>query len=628
MASSFARGVKRLLIGETLDNSQSVHQRLNKVRALPVFSSDALSSVAYSTEEVLIVLQGVAAAYVVDVSLALVVLLGILTMSYRQTIHAYPNGGGSYIVAKDNLGVLPGLVAASALIIDYVLTVAVSTASGIANIASYYPGLHPLQVELCLISIAFITLMNLRGVKESGTAFAVPTYLFLGSSVLLLIVGFTKYFMGDLHPIVATGVRFIPVGVPVVNDITAFVILRAFAAGCTALTGVEAISNGVPSFKKPESHNAAATMMIMATCLAVLIIGNSVLAKILHIVPQENVTVMSQTAAAVFGKGSPLHMLHQIATMAILLLAANTSFAGLPPLASLLSKDRFLPRAMATKGDRLVFQNGIIALSLVSMLLIVIFHGSTHKLLPLYAVGVFVSFTLSQSGMFLRWRRLKQPLKAVINGVGAIVTAVVSIVILSTKFIHGAYIVVIVMPLIVMGLLKIHRHYERVRLELKIGNHKPISRLSSKHLVVIPIGNTTTVARRALEEVISFVSRSVVIKPVHINIHDEADPRRAERAAEFAAWVEELNEERAAEGYEAVHLEIIDSPKRSVLEPLERYIEQLVVDYPDHQIRIFVPEFIASEWFARMALHGHMGKAIFDHFRAKGYQVSSIPKRL
>jgi amino acid transporter len=619
--------IKKFFIGNTLPNSQMAHQRLNNVRALAVFSSDALSSVAYSTEEILIVLQAIAATYVVNIAIALVLLLTILTLSYRQTIHAYPNGGGSYIVAKDNLGVIPGLIAASALLIDYVLTVSVSTASGIANFASIYPALQPYRIELSLLSIAIITLINLRGLRESGTAFAIPTYLFLGSSFTLLVVGAIKYFTGNLHPVMA-GMYYIPHGVPIAETVTAFLLLRAFAAGCTALTGVEAISNGVPAFRKPEDHNAAVTMIVMAICLGTMIIGNATLARALHVLPQENTTIMSITAAAVFGKGSFMHLFHQTVTMGILLIAANTSFADFPRLASILSKDHFLPRVMSVKGDRLVFQNGILMLSLVSMLLIVIFKGSTHALLPLYAVGVFISFTLSQAGMVVRWHKRKSLLKAMVNGIGAVVTAVVAAIIVYAKFIHGAYIVIFVIPLVVMALLKIYHHYEHVRLLLKVGNHEPISRTATKHLVILPIGSTTSIARQALEELITFASRNVIIKAVHINIHDEHDPRREERAKEFAEWVKDLNEERIAEGYAPVTLDIIDSPFRSVIEPLDNYITKLAAEYPEHHIRIYIPELIASNWFAGIALHGHMGKALFEHFRSKGYQVSSIPKKV
>lgn len=624
--SPIFRALKRVLIGPTLETSQMSHQKLNKIRALAVFSSDALSSVAYSTEEILVVLQAVAAAYVVNIGAAIVVLLLILTTSYRQTVHAYPTGGGSYIVAKDNLGTLPSLIAASALLLDYVLTVSVSTASGAANIASLYPVLRPYQIELCIVSITFITIMNLRGMKESGTAFSIPTYAFLFSSLLLLVIGFTRYFTGNLPPAPQLSLD-LPSGVPIINDITAFVILRAFAGGCSALTGVEAISDGVPAFREPADRNASITMMWMAACLGTMIIGNAFLAKLLHVLPARE-TVMSQTAAAVFGRGSLLHQLHQWFTMGILLLAANTSFADFPRLASFLSKDKFLPRAMASKGDRLVFQNGIIMLAVLSCILIVIFKGNTHQLMPLYAVGVFVSFTLSQSGMVKHWIDRKQSAKAVVNGVGATTTAIVAVILMITKFAHGAWIVMLVIPLEVLGLLKIKKHYELVRQELKVGDHKPISRTSTKHLVVIPIGATTSIARQAMEDLLTFTSRSVVIKPVHINIHEENDPRRAERAKEFAEWMKDINIEREAEGYEPINLDVIESPLRSILEPLDSYIRKLENEYPGYEVKIYIPEFIPRGWFARVALHGHMGRVILDHFRDRGYHISSIPKRI
>src|SRR4029079_7358397 len=383
--------LKRWLVGNPLKTSQAAHQRLSKVVALAVFSSDALSSVAYATEEILLVLilAGAAAvSFVLPISLAIVLLLVILTVSYRQIIHAYPEGGGAYIVAKSNLGPWAGLVAAAALIIDYVLTVAVSTAAGIAAVTSAIPSLFPHREALCLIAIVMVVVVNLRGVRESGRVFAVPTYLFIGSILLMIGTGLMKLSLGT-----SPTTQDIALSTAGVEGITLFLILRAFSSGCTALTGIEVISNGVSAFKKPEPHNAAVTMLGMAMILGVLFVGTSVLALQYGVLPKEDETIVSQIARLTFGEG-PMYFFIQAATMAILVLAANSAFAGFPRLASLLARDGYMPHQMSEMGDRLVFSNGIIILGAFSGFLILAFRVETHALIPLYAVGVFLSFTL------------------------------------------------------------------------------------------------------------------------------------------------------------------------------------------------------------------------------------------
>ena len=401
--------LKRLLVGLPLKTKQAVHERLSKRLALAVFASDPLSSVAYATEEILLVLVlagSAAVVWSVPISLTIILLLTILTMSYRQIIFEYPEGGGAYTVAKSNLGELPGLAAAAALMIDYVLTVAVSVAAGIAAITSAVPALFPHREALGLLTIVLIIIVNLRGVRESGRIFATPTYLFIGTILLMLGVGLAQILTGQ-------SVRAAPGPAPAVEGLTLFLLLRAFSSGCTALTGVETISNGVAAFKRPESKNAAMTMAGMAAILGTMFLGISALAYHFGILPKEDETVVSQIARAIFGEG-PLYYLVQATTMLILVLAANSAFAGFPRLASILARDSYMPHQMALLGDRLVFSNGIVILGLFSCGLIILFHGNTHALIPLYAVGVFLSFTLSQAGMS-RMRRTGGSSRTVVN---------------------------------------------------------------------------------------------------------------------------------------------------------------------------------------------------------------------
>src|SRR4029078_8406944 len=414
--------LKRWLVGNPLKTSQAAHQRLSKLVALAVFSSDALSSVAYATEEILLVLilaGTVALSLSIPISVAIVFLLIILTVSYRQIIYAYPEGGGAYIVAKSNIGTWAGLVAAAALIIDYVLHVVCVTAAGIAAVTSAFPVLFPHREALCLMTIAMVAVMNLRGVREHGRIFAVPTYFVIGSLLIMIGTGLFQLYAGQSPNILP------PLNNAAVEGISIFLFLRAFSSGCTALTGIEVISNGVSAFKKPEPHNAAVTMLGMAAILGVLFVGTSALGLHYGVIPKEDETVVSQIARLTFGEGA-MYFLIQAATMAIWILAANSAFAGFPRLASLLARDGYMPHQMAEMGDRFVFSNAIIILGAFSGFLILAFRGETHALIPLYAVGVFLSFTLSQAGMVRRWRTMKGPhwrKKLVVNGMGALATA-------------------------------------------------------------------------------------------------------------------------------------------------------------------------------------------------------------
>src|ERR1043165_2376846 len=517
-----ATAIKRLLVGRALRTEQAAHERLTKKTALAVFSSDALSSTAYATEEILLVLAAAAAAtasgsfhYLVPVSIGIAVLLAIVAISYRQTIHAYPSGGGAYIVAKENLGTTAGLIAGGSLLVDYVLTVSVSIAAGVAAITSAVQGtqyvwLSDHKVILCLIFIAFIAIANLRGVRESGALFAMPTYVFVVSFLFMIVFGLFHYFIyGGAAPApnaeelkIAEGYRLQPM--------TLFLLLAAFSNGCAALTGIEAISNGVQAFKKPEAHNAATTLTWMAILLTTMFLGTSVMAYLYYVHPKESETVISQFARIMFtGPLGWFYYVVQVATAAILVLAANTAFADFPRLSSLLARDRFLPRQFANRGDRLVFSNGIIILAVFSGVLVITFGGDTSRLIPLYAVGVFLSFTLSQSGMVVHWLRERRMLRAAkneersyfvtdevtspanwkksltINAVGALATFIVLCVFIATKFIHGAWIVVLVIPLLVLLFRGIHGHYLMVAKQLSTDGLESLRPI--KHTVIVPI---------------------------------------------------------------------------------------------------------------------------------------------
>jgi len=567
--------LKRLIVGKPMPLAQARHERLSKTVALAVFSSDALSSVAYATEEILLVLvlAGAAAAHLlVPISVAIAALLVIVVVSYQQTVHAYPSGGGSYIVARANLGPTPGLIAAAALLIDYVLTVSVSVAAGVAALTSALPGLHTHRVALGVTFIALIAFANLRGVRESGRVFAVPTYLFVGTFAVMVAMGLWHWLVGDLVPL---SPRPVEGAVP----LTGFLVLRAFSSGCTALTGVEAISNGVPAFKPGEAKNASITMGWMAGILGTLFLGLTVLAWGLHVTPTEDETVVSQIARTLFGTGF-LYYLVQGSTMLILVLAANTSFADFPRLASLLSRDRYAPRQLTTQGDRLVFSNGILVLGGLAALLIVLFSGETHALIPLYAVGVFISFTLSQAGMVRHWLVDHGPgwrRRLAINGTGAVVTAVVTVVIAVTKFTHGAWIVVLLIPLMVMGFRAINRHYEALADELSL-----------EHLVQEPpVTNTVLVLAGDIHMgVVRALRYAQSLSPNPKGVYVEIDPSRTLRL-----------EERWAKGGCGVPLVVLSSPYRSVLGPLFGYIERIKNQAPHGVVTIVIPEFVPRHWW-------------------------------
>ncbi|HJT22085.1 MAG TPA: APC family permease [Nitrospira sp.] len=571
--------VKRWLVGDPLKTAQAIHERLSKRLALAVFSSDALSSVAYATEEILLVLilAGTAAVFwSIPVSLSIVILLGILTVSYQQIIFEYPEGGGAYIVAKSNLGTWPGLTAAAALMIDYVLTVAVSVAAGIAAVTSAIPSLFPHRELLCLLAIITVLIVNLRGVRESGRVFAVPTYLFIIVILLMIVAGLSQVFLGE-----ASG-RTSPVAPQSIGagSVTLFLLLRAFASGCTALTGVEVISNGVSAFKKPEPKNAALTMLGMATILGVLFMGITVLAYQFGVLAKEDETVVSQIARATFGEGL-MYYLIQASTMFILILAANSAFAGFPRLASILARDGYMPHQMSMMGDRLVFSNGVIILGVFSCLLIVLFQGDTHALIPLYAVGVFLSFTLSQAGMVKRWLIKKGPhwrKKLAVNGIGALTTAAATLIIASTKFIHGAWIVIVLIPLLILMFRSIRLHYTAVTEQISLSRDARPPR-PRRNMVLIPIGGVNRSVVRAVDYA---RSRGGEIRAILVDV-DKEETARVE--IQWAQW-----------GC-GVPLIVLPSPYRSILGSILNYIEEQRQKDPDCWITVVVPEIIPARWW-------------------------------
>lgn len=584
--------LKRILLGTPLPSWRAVHERLPKVLALPILASDAMSSVAYATEEILLILvlagsAGIGTPLVFYISVAIAVLLAIVVTSYRQTIRAYPSGGGAYIVAKDNLGDIWGLTAGAALTIDYTLTVAVSIASGVAAIISAYPSLSPYRVEMALVGIAILTLGNLRGVRESGLIFALPTYVFIASMGSVIIGGVYRLYTGNL--VVPTAGQ-----VPdAVQGLTVFLVLRAFAGGCAAMTGTEAISNAVQAFRPPESKNAATTLSIMAFILAFMFLGIGYLSWQTGLVPMEAgqhgyETVVSQIARGTFGT-TWIYYLVQYATALILLLAANTSYAGFPRLASIMARDRFMPRQLYNVGDRLVFSNGILLLSLMAGSLIVIFRGDTHSLIPLYAVGVFLSFTLSQSGMVRRFARLRQPgwkHSAAISAVGATVTGIVTIVLAVTKFVDGAWIVVFLILGFVWLFNKIHDHY------ITVGNQL---RLTAEDRFV-PRNNTVLVLtpslHRGIMPALEYAKGLAAdVRAVHI----ETDPLDTQ-----------LLEERWETWGGGIPLVILESPYRSLVGPLLEYLEEVKRERENYMITVVIPEFVPAKWWHKL-LHNQSG---------------------
>ena len=570
--------LKRWLVGLPLKTAQASDERLSKTLALAIFSANAISSVAYATEEILLVLilAGTAAlAWSIPVSLAILFLVAVLTVSYRQIIYEYPQGGGAYTVARSNFGVIPALTAASALMIDYVLTVAVSVAAGVAAVTSALPALFPHRESMGLVAIIFIVVMNLRGVRESGRFFALPTYLAIGALGITVLIGSAQIVLGYGPAVVSAQAAGAPL-----EGLTLFLILRSFAAGSAAVTGMEVISNGVKSFRRPESKNAAVTMVHMSLILASLFIGISALAYHYNVIPKADETVVSQLARIIFGTG-PIYYSVQAATMVLLVLAANSAFNGFPHLASILARDGYMPHQMASFGDRLVFSNGVVILGVLACSLIILFRGETHALIPLYAVGVFISFTLSQAGMVRRWLAKKGPhwrKKLIVNGVGAVTTGVATVIIASTKFLEGAWIVFVLIAMFILLFLSIYSHYKAVAEQVSLSrDHRPP--LPGRNIVVVPIGGVNRAVIRAVDYA---RSRTSEVRAVLVDVDKE---ETAKVEIQWAQW-----------GC-GVPLIVLPSPYRSILRSLLGYIEELLHKNPDGWVTVVIPEILPARWW-------------------------------
>lgn len=602
--------IKQLVIGRTLPTSAHAEERLSKATALAVLSSDALSSVAYATQEALLVLviAGTSSAVLgwsQPIAIAIIVLLAIVMLSYRQTIRAYPTGGGSYIVARGNLGLYPGLIAGGSLMIDYILTVAVSVSAGVDNLTSAVPVLRPYIVDLCLGFIFLLTVANLRGVKESGRIFMIPTYAFIASIFTMIGVGLLNQFTGHVIPAPPLQVHH------ATESLSLFLVLRAFAAGCTALTGVEAISDGVLIFKPPEWVNARQTLLYLAVILGAMFLGITYLAHLYQVIPSEQETVLSILGRQIFGTGPFYYFLLLFATPTILLLAANTSYADFPRLCYFLARDGFLPRQLALLGDRLVYSNGILLLSLCAAFLIIVFRGNTNAIIPLYAVGVFTSFTLSQAGMVRHWFKGKSRgwrASAFMNGIGAIATTIVLAVIVWTKFALGAWMVVIAVPLLVYLFIKIQRHYQYVADRLSLKGFAPRSYIPRPkgsvvtHPAIVVVGQLHRGTVEALDYARTIADEVVA---VHVDVgstdHDKLNQR----------W-NELEPD--------IPLVILDSPYRSVIQPIVDFVGQYEEQHSGIMSTVIIPAFVTRKWWENL-LHNQTTLFLKSALRTKRSRI-------
>ncbi len=606
-------GARRLLFGRVLSTHEELEQRLPKWKALPMFSSDVMSSVAYATEAILVTLAiaGPSAfSYMLPISFLIVGLLVLVTFSYRQTIRAYPNGGGSYIVAHANLGALAGLVAAASLLVDYVLTVAVSVSSGVYNLASALPVLDQLHLEVPLIvaSIVLVTIVNLRGLKESGSIFAAPTYIFLGSMLLMIGLGIVRTALGQHLQAPLTQPY-----APPVEGISLLILMRAFADGSSAMTGTEAVANGVPAFKPPEWKNAQITMVVMATLLGTMFLGMSWLAGVTGAVPSTSGdSILSQIAQAVFYGRSPLYYILMFATMGILVLAAQTSFADFPRLSSILARDGYFPRQFSFRGERLAFNSGIVMLAAVSILLVVVFGGDVNRLIPLYAIGVFTSFTLSQSGMVHHWWTERGPgwqRSAVINGVGAVATGIVVVVFAIAKFALGAWIVLIIVPTLVVLMLLIGREYHGAEIELHVRPETVIGPPSRGQRVIVPMQDMRRDAIQAIK-----LGMTMAKSVVAVHVTDDVAAAEGFRSR-FEAQVQ------------GVELVIVESPYREFVRPLIRYLELTADRDPSVITIVLIPERIINHWWERL-LYNQSAHRLRDALTGHpGILVANVPFR-
>ncbi|UDY37301.1 APC family permease [Dermatobacter hominis] len=595
-----ASTLKRVLIGRPLASDEADHQRISKTIGLAVFSSDAISSTAYATGEILIVLVGAAGMVQANgepttnllkpIAVLVVILLALVANSYRETIHAYPDGGGAYVVARENLGETPSLVAGASLLVDYVLTVAVSIAAGVLALYSFIPSLERFRVELCLLFLIILTVGNLRGVKESGKVFSVPTYLYIG--MLLLFIGWAgvQHFRGNLHVFdpttaeAATSIKLIQEEHgPFIGGVSLYIFARAFASGAVALSGVEAISNGIPAFRKPTSKNAAATLGWMAVILGSTFFMISIIASWMQVVPDESRSALAIMGERVFGDTNPLFYVLQIATMAILILAANTAFADFPRLAAIIGKDGYLPRQFANRGDRLVFSNGILILAGAAAVLLIVFNGNVTLLIPLYAVGVFTSFTISQTGMVRHHFKERQKgwkLSMVNSTLGAIATFIVAAVVIISKFTIGAWIIVVLIPCIVVAFRGVRSHYNHVARSLRVPADFRAPETVPRHGVVVLVGGVNQSSLAAIRYARSVGSEDVVA--VTVAIDEEEAARVRDAWGRFGL---------------AIPLEIIESPFRDLTHTVVDYLDELDARWDHDYLTVVIPEFVLPHWW-------------------------------
>lgn len=590
--------LKRLFIGTPIATSEEHHTRLPKKIALPIFASDAISSTAYATQEILIILIPAAAlgayAKLVPLSLVVCVLLAIVITSYRQTIRAYPGGGGTYIVSRENLGTNPSLVAGASILVDYVLTVAVSVSAGVAAIIAAFPELGEHRVSMCLGFIAIMTLANLRGLKESGAIFAPPTYAYITMLFLLIGWGLIQSFTGNLERLpVDEGALEELVGPSGAGGLGLIVLLRAFSSGAVALTGVEAVADGVPAFQRPEAKNASRVLVMMAGILGSAFFGLAILTQRLEAIPEEEgETLLSKLGEAVFGRGVLYYVL-QFATFSILILAANTAYADFPRLSSIIARDEFLPHQFKNRGDRLVFSNGVVVLAVMAALLIVVFGGVTTALIPLYAVGVFTGFTMSQSGMSVYQWKHREPgwqRRLVVNATGAVATGIVLLVVLASKFAQGAWVPAVVIPLIVLLFKSIGKHYAGVRARIKVDEGWRPKRHT--HTVVVLVGSINRGTLQGLTYASSLKPDRLLAATV---VSDEAEQ-------------DSITEQWAAAGLPA-ELHLLSSPYRTLTRPVLRFLDELDAENPDDMITVVIPEFVVRKWYHQV-LHNQSALAL------------------
>ncbi len=641
LVPAVTRSAKRFLLGKPLATDRLGDTLLSKKVALPVFASDALSSVAYATEEILLVLSlgGVAfLSWTGWVALAVALLMLVVVASYRQNVHAYPSGGGDYEVATANLGPPVGVVVAAALMCDYVLTVAVSVAAGVANLASAFPWLNDHAVLSCVLVIIVVALLNLRGIREAGAAFAVPTYFFVGSVALMIVVGLVKLATGE--PVRAESAGY---GIATHGEVAGlgavFLLLRAFSSGCTALTGVEAISNGVPAFKKPKSANAATTLALLGGIAVAMFAGVTALALATGVhtaldpadligapADHDQRTVIAQVARAVFGADSLMFYVLQFVTALILVLAANTAFNGFPVLASILAEHSYLPRQLHTRGDRLAYSNGIVLLSGAAIVLVVAFGGSPTRLIQLYILGVFVSFVCSQTGMVRHWNRQLRRRgegapnaaervgirrRRLINAIGATFTGIVLVIVVVTKFVHGAWIVAVAIPALWLLMQAIHRHYGHVRDELAPPEDRSGLLLPTRNTAVVLVSKLHLPTLRAMAYASATRPHRLIAVTVDVNEDDTAA----------------LQQRWAARGI-PVPLTVLESPYREITRPVLSYVARLKRESPEDIVTVYIPEYVVGHWWEQ-ALHNQSalrlkGRLLFE----PGVVVASVPWQL